>query len=189
MRQLEHHGAQWRVREVDATRIPGARGRRCLIFDSDGIVRRVWAYPDTWDGLDDDGVWNLLDGQIPSAVAPPACERRAFPRADYRDVVEATAAVARARANQAAIPATTIADSERARGNPSVFETVKAMRGAIRAYAGTLKRESASPEHALVLVKSAIEEGLGGPSGRDEPGAEDLMADAVVCCIEAYYAA
>jgi hypothetical protein len=41
----------------------------------------------------------------------------------------------------------------------------------------------------VVLVKAAIQEGLGGPAGQDEPGAEDMMSDAVVWCIEAYYEA
>jgi len=182
MRQLEHHGAQWRVREVDASSIPGARGSRCLIFDSDGIVRRVWAFPDSWAGLDDDDVWSLLDGHLPSAVEPPAAERRSVARGDYRSVVHATAAVARSRLMEFIA-----ADQPNASSAPD--SAPQAMCAAIRAYAGTLKREGASPEHALVLVKSAIEEGLGGPAGRDEPGAEELMADAVVWCIEAYYAA
>jgi hypothetical protein len=185
MRQLQHHGAQWRVWEVDASSIPGARGRRCLIFDSDGIVRRVWAFPDSWAGLADDDVWSLLDGHLPSPVDPPTTERRSAARGDYRSVVESTAVVARAQLIQLAGSETT-ADRDGSRADD---EMSNAMCSAIRAYASTLKREGASPEHALVLVKSAIEEGLGGPSGRDEPGADELMAGAVVWCIEAYYAA
>jgi len=188
MRQLEHHGAQWRVREVDATSIPGARGRRCLIFDSDGIVRRVWAFPDSWAGLDDDDVWSLLDGHLPSAVEPPLIERRAVPRGDYRSVVQSTAEVARARSHHLDIGQTG-GDSHDAMNDSACGAAVKAMCAAIRAYSGTLKREGASPEHALVLVKAAIDEGLGGPAGRDEPGADELVAGAVAWCIEAYYAA
>src|SRR5678816_216617 len=97
MREFQYQGAHWRVREVDTSRIPGARGLRCLIFDSEGIVRRVWAFPDGWAVLDDDGVWNLLDSRLPSPLAPPAVERRAVPRGDHAAVVAAAQTAARGR--------------------------------------------------------------------------------------------
>ena len=42
----------WSVRECRCEgRIPGARGNSCLVFDSDGVTRRVWQYPEHWHQL------------------------------------------------------------------------------------------------------------------------------------------
>jgi hypothetical protein len=41
----------WSVREVDGRKVPAARGSRCLIFDSESAVRRVWDYPPDWHEL------------------------------------------------------------------------------------------------------------------------------------------
>ena len=46
-------GRVWWVREMDASRVPGARAPRCLVFDSDVAVRRVWRYPADWRALTD----------------------------------------------------------------------------------------------------------------------------------------
>jgi hypothetical protein len=44
-------GDEWRVFERDARLVPGSRGPRCLYFDGEGIVRRVWQYPSDWQSL------------------------------------------------------------------------------------------------------------------------------------------
>ena len=44
-------GARWRIREVDAHAVPGARGDRCLLFEAEGVIRRVWNYPSDWASL------------------------------------------------------------------------------------------------------------------------------------------
>lgn len=41
----------WTVRELDAHGMPGARGARCLVFETAGCVRRVWNYPAAWATL------------------------------------------------------------------------------------------------------------------------------------------
>ena len=41
-------GLRWQVREVDARCVPAARGDRCLIFDAESVVRRLWDYPADW---------------------------------------------------------------------------------------------------------------------------------------------
>jgi hypothetical protein len=38
----------WRVRELDTSELPGARGHRCLVFENHQVVRRVWVYPASW---------------------------------------------------------------------------------------------------------------------------------------------
>ena len=44
-------GVEWEVSETDGTRVPAARGERCLIFRSAAAVRRVWNYPTSWTGM------------------------------------------------------------------------------------------------------------------------------------------
>src|SRR5256885_1661730 len=54
MRQFLRDGVRWSVREVDSSRIPGARRDTCLIFECDGVVRRVWDYAEAWTRLSDE---------------------------------------------------------------------------------------------------------------------------------------
>lgn len=46
-------GQFWTVSEVDGRSIPGARGSRCLVFQSEIAIRRVWSYPVEWRTLSD----------------------------------------------------------------------------------------------------------------------------------------
>ena len=47
---IDGHGNEWTVHEVETPQ-PWAHARRCLIFSSSAIVRRLWSYPDGWAGL------------------------------------------------------------------------------------------------------------------------------------------
>lgn len=53
-------GRSWEVWEADTARIPGARGARCLIFDGRDVIRRVWAVPDDWRAMTDEGLLGLM---------------------------------------------------------------------------------------------------------------------------------
>lgn len=44
-------GCVWNVYEVAAGAVPWAKGRRCLLFDSESAIRRVWRYPPDWRTL------------------------------------------------------------------------------------------------------------------------------------------
>jgi hypothetical protein len=57
----ERTGDEWLVFERDARRIPGTRGARCLFFDGEGIVRRVWHYPPDWQTLPAAALLALMD--------------------------------------------------------------------------------------------------------------------------------
>jgi hypothetical protein len=57
----EGTGDEWLVVERDARRIPGTRGPRCLFFDGEGIVRRVWHYPPDWQTLPAAALLALMD--------------------------------------------------------------------------------------------------------------------------------
>lgn len=56
----EVSGEHWTVREVDTTAVPGARGARCLIFDSGSIARRLWNYPRDWGALPPGALLRLI---------------------------------------------------------------------------------------------------------------------------------
>jgi hypothetical protein len=65
----------------------------------------------------------------------------------------------------------------------------RAMRDAIEAYARSLRSSGVAPEHALVLIKAAVDDGLGTADAREEPAAEELVGEGVAWGIAAYYAA
>jgi hypothetical protein len=53
----------WVIREIDAHGIPGAVHARCLVFENDAVVRRIWRYPADWSALSDDAVLALMDAR------------------------------------------------------------------------------------------------------------------------------
>jgi hypothetical protein len=69
-RDFQHDGQRWHVRELDASKVPGARAERCLICESNEVIRRLWSYPSDWDALDDDALFRLCD--VPSVPTPPS---------------------------------------------------------------------------------------------------------------------
>lgn len=52
-------GRRWQVREVDARRVPAAQAERCLIFDAESVVRRLWHYPADWRRMPADELLRL----------------------------------------------------------------------------------------------------------------------------------
>ena len=48
---VDGHGVEWEVVEVDGSQVPAARGERCLVFQSQTAVRRVWNYPKYWTAM------------------------------------------------------------------------------------------------------------------------------------------
>ena len=58
-RFMDENGTEWTVSERDASTLPGARGARCLIFQSSEAVRRVWDYPAGWRELLTSGLITL----------------------------------------------------------------------------------------------------------------------------------
>ena len=57
---VDGDGLAWRVVECATAHVPGARGPRCLLFLSEGIARRVWAYPATWRALAPDALETMM---------------------------------------------------------------------------------------------------------------------------------
>jgi hypothetical protein len=188
MRELLRDGVRWLVREVESQHLPGTRGAHCLIFDSDGLVRRVWTYPPNWAELADATLGLLLDLPVTSAVSSGEAPQAP---ATSPAVAGATAAAVQARALLR--DASTAVDvSTRARRDHDVLadrcDKVRGeLRDAIRAYTWSLRRDGVSPEQAVIRTKSAVREGLKGCGDIDDPDGEDLMRDGVAWCIEAYY--
>ena len=58
---LDSHGREWHVYERTSSALSPAPGRRSLVFDSDGIVRRIWQYPPAWEALPNDALLRLMD--------------------------------------------------------------------------------------------------------------------------------
>ena len=52
---------EWRIREKNMGTVPGAHASRCLICESDDVVRRIWNYPENWRELSDDELLRLCD--------------------------------------------------------------------------------------------------------------------------------
>jgi hypothetical protein len=61
MRHLvDPEGREWRIYERP-TNDPFRGGRSSLVFDTDGIVRRLWRFPASWDALPDTELLRLMD--------------------------------------------------------------------------------------------------------------------------------
>jgi hypothetical protein len=62
MRHLvDAEGREWRIYErTQGNPSPGA-ARPSLVFDTDGIVRRLWRYPASWSALSDAELLCLMD--------------------------------------------------------------------------------------------------------------------------------
>lgn len=54
-------GDLWTVWERDASEDAGARAPTCLVFDREGVRRRVWRYPPDWRALPDAALLALAD--------------------------------------------------------------------------------------------------------------------------------
>ena len=63
-RWIIRDGERWTVAEVDAHDVPGSRGDRCLICESDLSVRRLWSYPDDWNRLGEEKLLGLFSAPL-----------------------------------------------------------------------------------------------------------------------------
>jgi hypothetical protein len=63
-RIIQHGDNRWIVREVNAGSVPGSAAPRCLICESDDVVRRIWRYPENWIGLPDAELLRICDKSV-----------------------------------------------------------------------------------------------------------------------------
>jgi hypothetical protein len=59
-------GREWQVYERGGSVQSPVPGRPSLVFDADGIVRRLWQYPAEWAELPDEVLLRLME--VPSGV-------------------------------------------------------------------------------------------------------------------------
>lgn len=63
-RVVEKGEERWTVREISTDAVPGAAAPRCLICESDDVVRRIWRYPENWVDLTDDELMRICDKSV-----------------------------------------------------------------------------------------------------------------------------
>jgi hypothetical protein len=69
MRHLvDAKGREWHVYERTAGDLSPTAGRTSLVFDTDGIVRRLWSYPPAWAALSDAELLGLMDAGTRSGL-------------------------------------------------------------------------------------------------------------------------
>jgi len=62
MRHLvDESGREWNVYERGSSADSPQAGRHSLVFDAEGIVRRLWQYPPSWADLPDDALLGLME--------------------------------------------------------------------------------------------------------------------------------
>jgi len=191
MRDLFHDGIEWHVREASAASVPGSHSERCLIFDSDMNVRRVWDYPAAWLNPSDEDLWHLTtvgrasSSRILAGATVPA-------PGSHPAVIAAAEAAARSSALLAEIAIMRQANRALRDEREALLEGCRQsrdeMRLAVQTYAGLLRNDGVPPERALLLIKSAIKRGIEATSC-GEVEAERLVGDGVTWGIHAYYAA
>jgi len=54
-------GREWHVYERGNSSESPLPGRNSLVFDAEGIVRRLWQYPPSWADLSDDALLGLME--------------------------------------------------------------------------------------------------------------------------------
>jgi len=191
MRDLFHDGIEWHVREASAASVPGSHSERCLIFDSEMNVRRVWDYPAAWFDLSDDDLWRLTTVGRSSSSRFLGGATAAAP-GSHPAVIAAAEAAARSSALLAEIAIMRQANRALRDEREALLEGCRQsrheMRLAVQTYAGLLRNDGVPPERALLLIKSAIKSGIEATSC-GEVEAERLIGDGVTWGIHAYYAA
>jgi hypothetical protein len=181
---------------MDCRALPGARGERCLVFDSDGVVRRIWTFPDAWSELSDDALYAIMIAFV--ADPPPLLDTAARVVRQQTPTTASSVAAATASAFQARMLITemnlilehtrTLRQEQR-----ELLERCRnirsEMRATIESYAVSLRDDNVSPERAISLMKSAMQEGLAGPLASETAGGDELMSAGVAWGISAYFAA
>jgi hypothetical protein len=195
MRDLFFDGVEWHVREISATGVPGSPGERCLVFDSEMSVRRVWDYPASWNELSDDDLWRLASIGRASAARDAIADMSAgfVPGSgSHPAVIAATQAAARSSALLAELSIMRQANralrDEREALLQGCRQTRDELRQAIQTYAALLRRDGVPPERALLLIKSAMKTGLEASDCGDVE-ANRLVVEGVSWGIHAYFAA
>jgi hypothetical protein len=191
MREFIRDGVCWQVRE-SSWGPPGPRSPRCLIFDSDTVVRRVWVYPEHWEQLDDTRLWELMCG-VAHVVTPPTPPHAIAWIDERKPEALQQETIASARSLLAHVALLRETNDQLRQEHRVLLDGCRKhrdeMRGAVETYAAMMRSEGVAPEQAIVRIKTAVTAGVGPASAADDPDAQTMMRDAVSWGIAAYYAA
>lgn len=184
MREIFRDGIRWSIREVDSTNVPGARRASCLIFECEGVVRRVWDFNAAWQRASDVALWTLLEASAASS-----------PSGQTGEHAISSASVVADRARSLLVETELMRESrqclriDHAELSERCRHLRRGMRQAITSYAEALRADGVPPERAIVLLKSALKDGLGTCNAPGDATAEQLLHDGVDWAIDAYYGA
>jgi hypothetical protein len=192
-RLLTIDGDSWRVREVDASEQPGARGLRCLIFDSDGVMRRVWVFPGEWRTLSDPDLASLMRRSV-GALTPVSPQNSVPIEGGFLHPAIASAAHSVLIAHELLATVRDVRhDNHALRDNRTkLIEACQVRRDemtrAIRDYVFALKGHGFSESRVLELVADAVSDGFTDQIA-DEIERDACLAEAVKAGQDAYRAA
>lgn len=190
-RGVTQEGARWTVRETDTSHVPGARGPRCLIFESDGILRRAWLYPTDWALLTDQQLIAVMESR---AAVIGSSGDRGTPVDESLLVAYSNAVIAHARMLVAAAALVRSGNQALRAEQQDLRERNRhardEMRTAIERYASSLRQSGVSREHAVALVVGAARGGL-ADSSTPLYGPDDvrMIREAAEWCRRIYEAA
>ncbi|MGH7621639.1 MAG: hypothetical protein ACREMU_04815, partial [Gemmatimonadaceae bacterium] len=160
-RGVMQEGTRWTVRETDTSHVPGAHGARCLIFESDGILRRAWLYPTNWALLSDQQLIAVMESRAAAIGSAPdrgtsgdESLLTGYSNAVITHARMLVAAAALVRSGNQALRAEQQDLRERNR------RARDEMRTAIERYATSLRQAGVTREHAVALVVGAARGGL-----------------------------
>lgn len=186
-RQFLHEGVTWTARELEAEAVPGSRGARCLIFECEDAVRRLWVYPANWRQLDAELLWQ-------------AGERSPRARALLQELDSSmTNAISHSMATLAASRALLQRTGEALHANEAHRETLRellqrcrterdSMRTAVESCARQLHVSGVTAPDALLIIANAIREG-NGSSNVNSAAVAQCDRDASRWCARVYLAA
>jgi len=192
MRDFIRNCIHWSVRETGGAGESAPAARRCLIFDSESVVRRVWVYPESWAELSEDQLWELMCG-VAHVVVPPI-EPHALPSVPDRPaMLLAAETTAHAQALLAHISLLRESNQRLREENFALRASCLAqrneMRSIVETFAARMRVEGVAPEQAIVRIKGAVQGAVGVAIAADDLDAETMLHDAVSWGIAAYYAA
>jgi hypothetical protein len=177
------------VRELDASRVPGARADRCLLFETDGVFRRAWTYPSDWAALTDDELVVVMESRDAAYgfrfdAAPLSPVARAL--LGQSNVVMARARTLLAMVTVARATARALFAEQRTQLDRCRRARLD-MRAAIETYATTLLHAGVAQDEAVNLVARATRSGLAdGPTAIGDSEADRLFHDAADWCRQIY---
>ncbi|MFI5229602.1 MAG: hypothetical protein ACHQWU_11070 [Gemmatimonadales bacterium] len=190
-RGVMSNGARWTVREVDASRVPGAQADRCLVFEGDGVLRRAWIYPANWADLPERDLASVMQSRDAAVGAREQRDEIGDPLSAL--MAQSNAIIAQTRAVVHAAKAALHDNVALRQERRELLERARGardeMRTAVQAYARSLRQAGVASDQAIGLVLSAARNAFVGLSPVQGVDAGAVLSETVGWCREVYEAA